>query len=145
MRRAGACLTLLLMAAGLAQADLADVKAEPNPEKRSRAALENAAEKLREARQHYSSGDLKGTTALLSEVETSVELAETSLKSTGKNPVRSPKHFKHAELRTRELSKKLESFESDMNVGDREMLSAVKTRVQQVHDDMLLGVMGKKK
>jgi hypothetical protein len=65
---------------------------------------------------------------------------------TGKNPRNSPRWFKPAEISTRDLSKKLDTFQRDMDYADRAMLDKVKARVQQVHDALLLGLMeGKRK
>jgi hypothetical protein len=65
---------------------------------------------------------------------------------TGKNPRNSPRWFKAAEISTRDLSKKLETFQRDMDFADRPLLDKVKARVQQVHDELLLGLMeGKRK
>ena len=44
-------------------------------------------------------------------------------------------------MQTRDLARKLESFEQTMGFNDRPMLDKVKARVQQVHDDLLLGIM----
>lgn len=135
-----ACFVLLLMA-GLARADLAAVKTEPNLEKRSRLALDNAEQALKSARAAYNKGETPQVETGLTEVRESVELAEASLKETGKNPRKSPKWFKRAEIQTRDLLRKLDSFDQEMGVADRPMLVPVKTKVQQVHDDLLLGVM----
>ena len=127
-------------------ADLAQVRAEPNLEKRSRAALELADRSLKASRQAYSAGDTQQAAALLDEVGQSVDLAETSLKATNKNPIKSPKHFKHAEIKTVELLRKIEAFSQDMSVDDRPMLEKVKEIVQGTHDRLLQGIMmGKKK
>jgi hypothetical protein len=123
------------------RADLAQVKAESNLEKRSKLALEHAAQMLKSARAAYDSGEGDKTPALVAEVAESVELAHTSLKETGKNPRKSPKYFKHAEIETRALLKRIEAFQDDMNVSDRPMLDALRTKVQQVHDDLLMGIM----
>jgi hypothetical protein len=65
---------------------------------------------------------------------------------TGKNPRSSPRWFKPAEMATRDLSKKLDTFQQDMDFADRAMLDQVKARVQQVHEELLLGLMeGKRK
>ncbi len=138
-------LLLLVALSGALHADLAQVKSELNLEKRSRAALDNADDALKQAREAYSAGNIDKTMALLSEVQQSVELAANSLKETGKNPVKHPKHFKVAEQRTRELLRKLENFDKEMNVGDRATLETVRAKIQQVHDDLLEGIMGKKK
>ncbi len=77
----------------------------------------------------------------LAEVRESVEIAENSLRETGKNPRKSPKYFKHAEIETRSLLKRIESFQDEMGVADRPTLDALRTKVQQVHDDLLMGIM----
>jgi hypothetical protein len=44
------------------------------------------------------------------------------------------------------LLRRLDAFQQSMDVADRPMLDAVKTKAQQVHDDLLLGVLeGEKK
>ena len=125
--------------------DLARVHAEPHPDKRAHAALENAEDALRQAREAYAKGDTDGTAARLEEVGQSVEMADSSLKQTGKNPSRSPKHFKFAELKTRELLRKLEGFRDEMSVADRPVLDRVAGTVQRIHDALLEGIMGKNK
>ena len=78
--------------------------------------------------------------------EQSVDLAYQSLTDTGKNPRRSPKWFKSAELATRDLERRIASLQDQMSYTDRALLDKVKARVQQVHDELLLGLMeGKKK
>ena len=145
-RTASAIGCLLLALAPALRADLSQAKAEPNLEKRSKLALENAEAALKDARSAYHSGDLKKTGLLLKEVQDSVVLAETSLDDTGKNPRKSPKWFKRAELDTRDLLRRLTAFEQDMSVADRPLIQPVKTKIQQVHDDLLMGIMeGKKK
>jgi hypothetical protein len=125
--------------------DLARLQAEPNLEKRAHAALANAEEALKQARDAYTNGDTAGAEARLGEVEQSVELADSTLKQTGKNPSRSPKQFKYAELRTRELLRKLDGFHDDVSVADRPVLDRVTATVQKIHDALLEGIMGKKK
>ena len=125
--------------------DLARLQSEPNLEKRARAALNNAEEALKHAREAYKNGDNAAAETRLEEVEQSVELADSTLKQTGKNPSRSPKHFKYAELRTRDLLRKLDGFRDDMSVADRPALERVIATVQKIHDALLEGIMGKKK
>ena len=136
------CVLLLAPAlAGMLRADLAQVKAEPNLEKRSKLALDNAAVALKGARTAYANGESDKVQSLVSEVGDSVDLAHSSLQETGKNPRKSPKYFKHAEIETRALLKRVEAFQDEMNVADRPMLDALRTKVQQVHDDLLMGIM----
>jgi monoamine oxidase len=125
--------------------DLARVQSEPHPDKRAHMALDNADDALKHARDAYDKGDNEAMPARLQEVERSVELAESSLKQTGKNPSRSPKHFKYAELKTRDLLRKLESFRQGMSVADRPALERVIGTVQKIHDALLEGIMGKNK
>ncbi len=131
----------LCLLVGVAYADLQEIKAEPNLEKRSKLALENADEALRQARQAYEKGDIGQVEARATEIRESVDLAETSLRETGKNPRKSPKWFKRAEIQTRDLLRRLDSLQQEMSVADRPMLDPVKTKVQQVHENFLLGVM----
>jgi hypothetical protein len=125
--------------------DLARVESEPHPDKRAHLALDNADAALKEAREAYDKGDNEGTSSRLEEVQRSVELAHSSLKQTGKNPSRNPKHFKYAELKTRDLLRKLESFRESMSVTDRPPVEHVIAAVQKIHDTLLDGIMGKNK
>lgn len=134
-----------VLIAGPLGADLSAVLAERNLEKRSRKALENAAAALKAADKSYWQGNLKQTLAALEEVRESVDLSYESLKQTGKDPSRSPKHFKRAEIKTRELLRKMRDFRERMAVDDRPHIDKVRARVQEVHDDLLLGIMGRKR
>ena len=138
------CLTFALVPA--AQADLKAALAERDLGKRSKLALDNAAEALKAARAALQAGENEKIAAAVAEMKESVDLAYDSLKSTGKDPRKSPKWFKHAEIATRDLLKKLDTLQQDMNFQDRSVLSELKTRLQQVHDELLVGLMeGNKK
>jgi hypothetical protein len=126
---------------GAPRPDLKQALAEPNLEKRSALALENAAAALTSAREAYQKGDLNAVKADAAEIEESVDLAYTSLEQTGKNPRRSPKWFKRAEIQTRDLGRKLDGFRDEMSYTDRPLLDKVRARVQKVHDQLLLGLM----
>ncbi len=129
-----------------ALADLNAIKAEGKPEKRAERALDNAAAALKSAEDAYKvKGDLGQTNTELQEVGDSVELAYSSLKATGKNPSKSPKHFKRAEIETRELLRRLTDFREQMSFEDRDVLDKVRAAVQKVHEDLLEGIMGGKK
>jgi phytoene dehydrogenase-like protein len=132
--------------AGCLRADLKPALAESNLGKRSKLALDNAAVALKAAREAYGKGDNEKVAAMVDEIQQSVDLAYDSLMQTGKNPRNSPRWFKPAEISTRDLSKKLDTFQRDMDYADRAMLDKLKARVQQVHDELLLGLMeGKRK
>ena len=136
-------LGVILLLAGTLRGSLQGAKAEPNLEKRSKLALDNAEQALTEARAAYSRGDSAQVEARAMEIRESVELAETSLHQPGKNP-RKSQGFKHAEIVTRGLLRRLDSFQQEMSAADRPMLDGVKGEVQQAHDHLLLGVLGSK-
>ncbi len=141
-----AATAVLLAFAGVGQADLKKAMAESNLEKRSQLALDNATTAYKAARVAYDKGETERVQESIREIQESVELAQTSLNQTGKNPRKSPKYFKKAEMDTRELLKRIDAFEHDMSFNDRPMLEKLKAKVQQVHDDLLVGLMeGKKK
>jgi hypothetical protein len=143
-RVAAVSLSVTLLLAGMLRASLQEAKAEPNLEKRSKLALDNAEQALTDARAAYAKGDTAQVEARATEIRESVELAETSLHQTGKNPRKNPRWFKHAEIVTRDLLRRLDTFQQEMNAADRPLLDAVKGEVQQAHDNLLLGVMGVK-
>jgi hypothetical protein len=135
-----------LLTVGTARADLKQALAEPNLEKRSKLALDNAAIAFTALREAYQKGNNEQVEAYAAEIGESVDLAYTSLEQTGKNPRKSPKWFKQAEIDTRTLLRKLEGFQQDMNFADRQLLDKVKARVQEVHDELLTGLLeGKNK
>ena len=140
-----AALAFLLLSGSALRADLKRALAEPNLEKRSGLALENAAAALKAARAAYDKSDTDVTAKSLAEIQESVHLAYDSLVQSGKNP-RNSSWCKKAEISTRDLSRRLESFQEQMSYTDRPMIDAVKAEVQKVHDDLLMGVMeGRKK
>jgi hypothetical protein len=136
-----AILALLLAPAGRLRADLKQAMAERDLGRRSKLALNNAEAALKAARAAYELGDSDKTTAAVAEIQESVDLASESLTQTGKNPRNNPRWFKQAEIQTRDLIKRLETFQHDMSFMDRPMLDKVKARVQEVHDNLLLGLM----
>src|SRR5580704_572431 len=103
-------LLITFLTTGVLAIDLASVKMEPNLEKRSDLALDNATAALDQARTAYNSGDVAKTEVALNEVGESVDLAYHSLEETGKDARRNPRPFKRAELRTRELLRRLEGI-----------------------------------
>jgi hypothetical protein len=136
----------MLAACLFAQAtDLESVRAESNLEKRSDRALENANHAIDMARDSYAAGDLKKSSEALQEVRDSVALSYESLSDSGKNPRRSPKHFKRAEMSIREMLRRLKGLESDFSVEDRNILMETERQLQQIRDDLLAGIMSKKK
>jgi hypothetical protein len=134
-------LALLASTAAVMRANLDEARAEPNLEKRSNLALGNAVAALKFARDAYRAGDTQLSMNEIVEVQESVELGYDSLAKTGKDPRKSPKWFKKAEIATRDLLRSMESFEREMSFGDRTMLDKAKEQVQQIHDNLLTGLM----
>ena len=124
-----------------AAADLKQALAETNLERRSKLALDNAEAAYQALRAAYGQGDSQQVSAAAGEIQESVELAYTSLKATGKDPRKSPKWFKRAEIETRDLLRRLDSFQQQMSFDDRPVLDPVKGKIQQVHDSLLVGLM----
>jgi hypothetical protein len=137
-------MTHLILALTLAF-DLTSVQSEANLEKRSERALDYANLALDAARDDYNSGNYDKSQNELQEVCDSVDLAYQSLSDTGKDPHRDPKFFKRAELRTRELLRRLEGLGQGMSQVDRGTLDKVRARISEVHDNLLNGIMSKKK
>lgn len=126
-------------------ADLEAIKSEPNLEKRSLRALDYGDKALDAARAAYKNGDIAAMNGALKEVGLSVELALQALKDTGKHPSKSTKQYKRGEIRTRQLQRRLESFQQEVDFDHREAVGAVEQKVQAVHEEFLDGVMSRKK
>jgi len=122
--------------------DLAAIRLEPNLERRSERALENASAAMDSARD--GSGDEAKLKAGLEELRDSVDLAYQSLVESGKSARRNPKFFKRAELKTRELMRRLEGLAQAVDSEDRILVESVRERVSKVHDDLIQDIMQKK-
>ncbi|MGE5487789.1 MAG: hypothetical protein ACM3ZB_08230 [bacterium] len=143
MTRAAIALFSALLVAGGARADLSAARSERNLEKRSALALDNARDALKAARTAYMEhGDLKATSEALQEIVESIQFSYDSLLATGKDPSRKPKHFKRAEIRTRELMRHLDDFRAQMSALDRAEIERTRDAIQKIHDALLEGIMG---
>jgi len=138
-------LSILVLAAQFYAADLGNIKNEPNLERRSDLALQNANTALETARDAYTAGNLDKTDAAVEEVGASVDLAFDSLGHTGKDPRRCPKFFKRAEMSTRQLLRRLDGMMESMSVVDRSVVEKVRDHVADVHENLLKGIMSNKK
>jgi len=138
-------LLLAVLAVQAGAADLASVRAEPNLEKRSEKALQNAEAALTRARAAYEKGETAAFTDALSEVGQSIDLCRQSLEESGKNPRKQPKYFKRAEIAIRKLARRLENFRQDMSVDDRPPVAALMDKAQKLQEDLLHMIMGQKK
>ena len=145
MNRSVHAAILGLLAAGGAWANLASVQAEPNLEKRSRLALDNADAAYQQARKDFESGNAQAAANDLKEMQDSVELSHAALEQTHQDPSRKPKSFKYAETRTRDLLRKMKGWEDSLDSADRPLVEPVRERIQEVHDSWLTGILGKRR
>jgi hypothetical protein len=134
---------LLLLTLVLAL-DLAGIKAEPKLEKRSQLALQFADSALDSARDLYKKGEVDACRTALGEIETAVQLSYDSLLATGKDPRRNSKPFKDAEKSTRQILRRLDSLSDLMSALDREAVEPAQHTVSDIHDKLIVGIMGKK-
>jgi hypothetical protein len=124
--------------------DLAAIKLEPNLERRSERALDNASAAMDLARDASSAGDTEKLKTAVTELRDSVDLAYQSLLDSGKSARRNPKFFKKAELKTRELMRRLQGLSQAVDADDRVFVDTVHDRVSKVHDDLIQDIMQKK-
>ena len=134
----------ILLVLWIAFADIASIKVEPDLEKRSELALANADSQIDVARQAYGTSDMKTVQAALDEIQASVETSYDALEHTNKQP-RKSKYYKRAELKVLALLRRLTTFRNDMSVDDRGSADSVIKRLQEIHDQLLVEIMSKKK
>ena len=135
----------LMLALNTFAMDLAGIKSEPKLEKRSELALQYADSALDSARDQYKKGDMGACRAALGEVEAGVQLSYDSLMETGQDPRRHSGPFKHAEKSTREILRRLDSLSDLMSAFDRSAVDPAQRTVSDIHDKLIIGIMGKKK
>lgn len=135
---------LLLLAAPL-PVSLDQVKAEPNPERRARAAVDYAGVAEKNAETAYGNNDIPAVTAELHNVTESIETANEALIVSRKTPGRNPGLYKYAEQRSRELLVRLADLERKMDDSERSAIQGPKAKVQEIHDIWFEGIMGRRK
>jgi len=136
---------MLLLLTLILALDLTGIKAEPRLEKRSQLALQFADSALDSARDLYKKGEVDACRTALGEVEAGVQLSYDSLMATGKDPRRNSKPFKDAEKSTRQILRRLDSLSDFMSAFDRSAVEPVQRTVSDIHDMLIIGIMGKKK
>jgi hypothetical protein len=128
----------------LAFADLGSIKSEPDLNKRSELALENADHAIDEARKASDAGDDKLLQAALTEVDESVALCYNALEQTHSTPRRS-KFYKRAELKVSALLRRLSGLRDAVGFEGRQPVESVIKKLSDVHDELLSEIMSKKK
>lgn len=145
MHKLPAILLGFLVAVASWAGDLEAIKAEPNLERRSERAIDNAKHALDAARAAFATGDPAKMKAALDEIAESVEISYAALSDTGKHPRKNPKYFKRAEMSIGELLRRLKSLESDASVDDRPMVEKTELQLHEIRENLVSGIMSKKK
>lgn len=133
-----------LLVIWLAFVDLAAVKAEPDLDRRSELALANADRSIDLARKAYTGSDDKAVEMALNEVQQLVEVSYDALEQTHKAP-RKSKYYKNAELKVRALIRRLTSFQDEVGFDTRQQVDAVIKKLSDIHDELIMGIMSKRK
>jgi hypothetical protein len=140
-----ALFTVFLLLAAPVPSSLDQVKSDPNPEHRARAAIDYSALAEKNAEAAYAKGEMANLEAELMNVEESIEAAQDAFVASRKTPGRNPGPYKYAEMRSRELLIRLGDLEQKMDSAERAGISRVKAKVQEIHDAWFEGIMGRKK
>lgn len=136
---------LLALMAAPPPASLDAVRAEPRLEKRSELAIEYAGAELARARKTVvESGSRPTLEGALKNVVEACQLALDSLRQTGKRPNKLSKQYKKGEIRTRAFVKELTDMALALSFDDRPLAEQARDKVQLLHEEFLLGVMGGK-
>ena len=113
-------------------------------ERRSRQALAFALEQFDAAVAAYRSGDVEKGKQALGTMGAAVKMAVEALQATGKHPRRHPRHFKHAEIRTRKLLRQLSEERARALLEDRDDFDDAIRDVEKANVDLLLGIMSRR-
>jgi hypothetical protein len=136
---------IALLAPVLPAADLASIKSEPRLERRSEQALDHAVAVVDRARDAWRAQKMTEFRETLTEIREAAELSYQSLNETGKPARRYPKYYKRAEKNLRALMKKLDALYQEVGPDDRPEVEAVRKRASDLHDQIVLDIMSKKK
>ena len=128
----------------IALGDIAAAKAEPDLGKRSELALANADRAIDDARKAYTDGDDKAIRAALDELSESADVAYDALQHAHGAP-RNSKYYKHAELKLRAMTRRLNGFRDQVNFDARQPVETVIKKLSDIHDRVLADIMSKKK
>jgi hypothetical protein len=140
----GVLITILILLAQPAPPNIDQVRAEANPERRAKLAIEFAAAAERRAETAYTGGNMPTATSELKDMALGVELAQQAFEQTGKTPMRHPGPFKSAELKTQEILTRLADLERRMDAEERAAVEGPRNKVQEIHDAWFDGIMRKK-
>jgi hypothetical protein len=106
------------------------VQKEPIPEKRYQLALDVAIKASTDKNYNLAAE--------------ATEFALKSLEDMGKPPYKNGGNYKKAELRTREILRRIDALIKEASIDDRPAVEAAHARINAVHEKVLEGVMSKK-
>ena len=129
---------------GAQRGSLAEVEAIADRETRSRRALAFAWDQLEITGKAYQDDNLAAGRQALERIGEAVDLAVSSLEATGKYARRHPRHFKHAEIRTRKLLVQLRELQRKLYLGDQSDFDGLIERIETANARLLRGLMGPK-
>jgi hypothetical protein len=136
---------VLFLFAAAGSLTLDQVRADPNPEHRAKAAVDYAAIAERAAEFANNNGEDGQLVLELKNMVAAMELARDSFVAAGKTPYRQPGSFKGVELRSHEILHRLADLQSKMDVDQKQLVDGPIIKVQEIHDAWFDGIMGKKK
>jgi hypothetical protein len=137
--------TLFLLLAAPAPSSLDQVKADPNPDRRAKEAIDYASVAEKNAEAAYAKGEMRSVAAELKDVAESLDAAQEAFVAGHKTPGRNPTPYKYAEQRSRELLIRLNDLERKMDSSERSVVVDTKAKVQELHDAWFEGIMGRQK
>lgn len=132
-------MSALMLVAMLWAADLAAVKAEADPIRRAAKAIDYAFGAVQDARRQMDDAAVFKTS-----IEAVAEGAELAAESLEAGP-RKIGDWKKAEMRVRDLLRRLETLRQDAPIDDRTAVEAVAARVRIANERLLALVMGRRK
>jgi len=146
-RKVGLVLAFMLAVAGAPMCfgdELDDTRAraerEPDANRRARYEVRIAELLFERGSKQFSEGEPEKGLASLKEMLSTAEAAQERLFSTGKNPRRSPRGFKEAEIKWRELIGRLGDLKVTLPTEERPEIEKITARMQELQDELLKGL-----
>ncbi len=140
-----AVVLVALVGAAQAPQTLEAVLREPDLEKRADLALDYARPAVGRMVRAYEDEEPGKARDILGSIVRAAEIAREALVETGKHARRKPKHFKRAEIDTRNLLRDLEAAKRKLTFEERPDLEPAIAKIEQINQQLLFGIMESKK
>ena len=121
-----------------AQSFIAELSTEHDPGRRSQRALVLADSAFDDARDYYNKGDFDKGDASLEAMTGALKVCVESLQA-----ARKAKFYKKAEMNVALLQRRMSSLLEDIDLQERGWAEQTNRTLDQIHDKLLAGVMGK--